>query len=192
MPKWATELEGTILSAESEPVLRSATVRRHEFRMPMSDTVFQSIRRMLDEGGIPYRHIHHGPTRTSEDAARARGEDVRNGGKALLVKIGDVLRLFVLSAALKFDSVAVKRHFGVKRSRFATVDELRELTGLVPGSVPPFGRPVLPFDLFVDESIAANERIAFNAGLLTDSLVMSVEDYLRVARPEVFRFALPF
>jgi Ala-tRNA(Pro) deacylase len=155
----------------------------------MSSTILESIRRRLDEAGASYRHLAHAPTRTSEASALVRGEDVRIGGKALLLKIGDVFHLFVLSAALKFDSSAVKRRFGVKRIRFATTDELYEMTGLVPGSVPPFGRPILPFDLFVDESILANDKIAFNAGSLTDSIIMSVEDYIRLARPEVFCFA---
>ena len=155
----------------------------------MSNTVFETIRQRLDEAGVSYRHLHHEPTYTSEEAARARGEEMRIGGKALLLKIGDVFYLFVLSATLKLDSSAVKRRFGAKRMRFATADELRDMTGLVPGSVPPFGRPILPFDLFVDESILANERIAFNAGSLTDSIIMAVEDYFRVAQPEVFRFS---
>ena len=152
--------------------------------------VFQQIQTLLAERSLPYRHVHHQPTYTSEESARARGESVRIGGKALLIKIGDAVHLFVLSAALKFDSAAVKRRFGVKRMRFATVEELRELTGLIPGSVPPFGRPTLPFDLFVDESILAHDRIAFNAGSLTDSIIMSVADYIHLAQPEVFRFAV--
>ena len=64
-----------------------------------------------------------------------------------------------------------------------------DLTGLVPGSGPPFGEPVLPFPLFVDESIEANDRIAFNACALTDSVVLSTVDYLRVAGGEIFRFS---
>ena len=155
----------------------------------MGSTSPESIRRWLDEAGISYRHLHHKPTHTSEESARARGEDVRIGGKALLVKIREDFHLLVLSAALKFDSSAVKRRFGIKRMRFATVDELHEMTGLVPGSVPPLGRPILPFDLFVDESILANDKIAFNAGSLTDSIIMSVQDYIRLAQPEVFSFA---
>jgi Ala-tRNA(Pro) deacylase len=59
----------------------------------------------------------------------------------------------------------------------------------VPGSVPPFGRPLLPFPLYADPSVFANERIAFNAGSLTDSIVMPVGDYRRLAAPEVFEFA---
>lgn len=155
----------------------------------MSD-VLDRIRGWLDSAGVVYRHVHHEPTRTSEESARARGEDVRIGGKALLVKTGDAFRLFVLSAALKLDSVAVKQRFGVKSVRFASAEELLEKTGLVPGSVPPFGEPILPFELYVDESILANEKIAFNAGSLTDSLVLSVAAYVRVAQPIVFRFGV--
>jgi Ala-tRNA(Pro) deacylase len=56
--------------------------------------------------------------------------------------------------------------------------------------VPPFGPPILPLPLYVDEGIQANERIAFNAGSLTDSIVMAVPDYLRLAQPErIFAFA---
>ena len=82
-------------------------------RSSISNTVFESIRQWLDKAGILYHHLHHEPTYTSEEAARVRGEDIRVGGKALLLKIGDVFHLFVLSAALKFNSSAVERRFGV-------------------------------------------------------------------------------
>ena len=156
---------------------------------PMSSKVFEATKKWLDEAEIAYRHLHHEPTRTSEESARVRGEDIRVGGKALLIKIDTVFHLFVLSASLKFEASAARRRFGAKKVRFATADELREMTGLEPGSVPPFGRPILPFDLFVDESILANEKIAFNAGSLTESIIISVQDYLHVAQPEVFCFA---
>lgn len=152
-------------------------------------SVLDDIRTWLRAEGVEFREIEHDPTRTSEESARARGEDMRVGAKALLMKIGDEFRLFVLSAALRADARAIRKHFGARRGRFASAEELFEMTGLVPGSVPPFGSPILPFPLFVDPSIAANPRIAFNAGSLTRSMVLSVEDYLRVARPEIFEFA---
>lgn len=153
-------------------------------------TVTDSIRGMLDSLGIPYRYLEHAPTRTSAESAAARGEPLEIGAKALLVKVGDEFKLFVLSAARKLDSDAVKRQFGVKKIRFAGVEELAQLTGLVPGSVPPFGRPILPFDLAVDEGIQQLERVAFNAGSLTASIVMGRADYLRAAQPGlVFAFS---
>ena len=157
----------------------------------MSERILDAIRSLLDAHGAAYREVHHEPTYTSEQSAAARGESVRVGGKALLLKVGDDFRLFVLSAALKLDSGAVRKHLGVRTSRFATREELLKLAGLVPGSVPPFGEPILPFALYVDESIADNEKIAFNAGSLTDSIIMPTEDYLRIAGPTVAQFALP-
>ena len=89
-----------------------------------------------------------------------------------------------MPADRKFDSAAVKKQLSVKKMRFATKEELFELTGLVPGSVPPFGEPILPFPLYVDEAIKVNNRIAFNAGSLTTSFVLPMEEFLRVAKPE--------
>jgi prolyl-tRNA editing enzyme YbaK/EbsC (Cys-tRNA(Pro) deacylase) len=154
----------------------------------MSETVLDSIRRLLNEARVEFEELHHEPTRTSEDAARARGVPLRIGGKALLMKVGDAWGLFVLSAELKIDSHAIRRHFGARKLRFATADELMSMTGLAPGSVPPFGEPILPFELYVDESVLKNDRIAFNAGSLTDSIILLVEDYQKLARPTVFLF----
>lgn len=159
--------------------------------MPDRLTVYENIIAWLDANGVDYRRVEHGPTRTSEESAAARGEPIQVGGKALVMKVGDAFSLFVISAALKADAAAIRAKFGTKKSRFATSDELLELTGLVPGSVPPFGRPILDLDLYADESIAANDRIAFNAGSLTQSVVMPIADYLRLSQPVVFKFGLP-
>jgi Ala-tRNA(Pro) deacylase len=153
-------------------------------------TVHDEIKRLLASHGVQYREVHHEPTRTSAESAKARGEDLAIGGKAILMKVGEEFKLFVLSAAKKLKSQKIKERFGEKKLRFATPEELKDLTGLVPGAVPPFGKPITPFDLYVDVSITANEKIAFNAGSLTDSIILSCEDYLRVALPEVLEFAV--
>ena len=151
--------------------------------------VLAALRAHLDSLAIPYREVHHEPTLTSEDSARARGEDLRIGGKALLIKAGNAFGIFVISASRRLDSGALKAHLGVRKTRFASAEELRELTGLVPGSVPPFGNPILPFPLYADTSVFENEKIAFNAGSLTDSIIMAAADYRRAAQPEVFTFS---
>jgi len=151
-------------------------------------SINEAIHQLLRGAEIPYRVVSHAPTRTSEESAQARGEDLRIGGKALLIKTDQEFRLFVLSAALRIDSAAIRRHFGAKDVRFASAEDLDRLTGLVPGAVPPFGRPILPFDLFVDSALPDNSTIAFNAGLLTESIILGMQDYLRVATPMIFPF----
>lgn len=151
--------------------------------------LLDDIRAWLSREDVAFREVHHEPTRTSEESARARGEELRIGGKALLIKVDDTFRLFVLSADRKLDSAAIKTWFGARKTRFATPEELKETTGLVPGSVPPFGAPLLPFPLYADDSVFENERIAFNAGSLTDSIIMQTVDYRRLGKPEVFHFS---
>ncbi len=163
--------------------------RNLEYDRQMELDILQSIRELLDAHGVTYRLIHHQPTYTSAQSAAVRGESLRIGGKAILMKTGETFRLFVVSAEFRVDSKAIKRHLGIASLRFANSDELLELTGLVPGSVPPFGRPILPFDLYADPSVFENERIAFNAGSLTDSIVMSAADYRHLAQPIEIPFA---
>ena len=142
-----------------------------------------SICAWLDGQRASYRRVLHPPTRTSEESARARHEPLECGAKALVLTFDDAAALFVLSAARRLDNQLVRRLTGARQVRFATRDELLELTGLEPGSVPPFGPPILPLDLYVDTSIDALDRVAFNAASLTESLVMPRAEYMRVAAP---------
>lgn len=151
--------------------------------------MFEKIKSWLNSKSIDFQEIHHEVTKTSEEAAKARGVDLSMGGKALILKVEDTFKIFVLSAAKKLDSAAVKCRFNTKRTRFASRDELMALTGLEPGSVPPFGKPIIDLELYVDNSIASNEKIAFNAGSLTDSIVMYTKDYLEISNPIIFIFS---
>lgn len=152
-------------------------------------TTFEQLTQYLTEQSVSFRTVHHEATLTSEASAKARGEDLSVGGKAIVMKVDDEFKLFVLSASLKIDSQKIRNYFGAKKIRFASADELRELTGLVPGSVPPFGMPIVNLELYVDSSIVRNEIIAFNAGSLTDSIIMSTKDYLTIAQPTILEFS---
>ena len=161
--------------------------------VPSMTEVFQNIKALLDSEGIHYEHIEHEATPTSEDSARVRGDDLKQGAKAIVYKIQDQFALFVMAADQRMNPKKIKEYFKskgkkAKKTRFASSDELMELTGLIPGSVPPFGQPILTFELFVDPSLMENEIISFNAGSITNSIRMSSKDYVTVAKPEVFDF----
>ncbi len=167
-------------------------IARTDVENPMqlgSDATLSRIRECLQRAGLTAREVEHPPTETSEESALARGESLHVGAKALLLKTDDVFRLFVLPADEKLDSGAVKNELSLKKLRFATREELFELTGLVPGNVPPFGKPVLPFELYADTMIGVKEdKVAFNAGSLTRSMIMTASDWKEVAKPREFRF----
>ncbi|MBI4019456.1 MAG: YbaK/prolyl-tRNA synthetase associated domain-containing protein [Candidatus Aenigmarchaeota archaeon] len=155
-----------------------------------AESIYQSILDLLNKRGVAYREIEHEAAGKSKEVAIVRGDDeVGMGGKALVVKVGEDFKLFVLSSVLKFDSSAVMKYFHVKKCRFATHDEVKALTTLVVGTIPPFGRPILPLDVYADPSIIGKKNIGFNAASLTHSIVMSTADWLKVANPVVFKFA---
>jgi Ala-tRNA(Pro) deacylase len=145
-------------------------------------TITSRLRAWLDAEGVRYRYVEHEPTRTSEESAAARGESLEIGAKALLLKADERFVLVVLSAALKLRSNRFRRHLGASRLRFATAEELLELTGLPSGAVPPFGPPMFDLPLYIDRSVTRNETAAFNAASLRASIVMPTEEYLRLAR----------
>jgi Ala-tRNA(Pro) deacylase len=158
----------------------------------MPHTTLEKIRTHLKTAGVDFREVHHEPTRTSEESAKARGEDLNVGAKALLLRTNGTFRLFVLPADRKLDSTAIRRQLGVRKTRFATADELHQLVGLVPGAVPPFGDPILPFEIYADDSIGTEtDRVAFNAGSLTHSIIMTAADWMAIARPTRFKFTKP-
>ncbi len=148
-----------------------------------SETVTSRLRGMLDGVGVTYRHLVHESTPTSEDSARVRGEPLEVGGKALVMKADGRFLLLVISAARRLESKRLKKALKARSLRFVSREELQELTGLVPGSVPPFGRPLLELDLLVDASVLEQERIAFNAGSMTESIIMATSDWRSVACP---------
>jgi hypothetical protein len=89
----------------------------------VNSAMFQKIREYLEKNSISYRALHHRPTRTSEESARARGENISIGGKALVMKIGESFRLFVLSASRKLDSSKVRGYFNTRKTRFTFRDD---------------------------------------------------------------------
>jgi Ala-tRNA(Pro) deacylase len=142
----------------------------------------------LEEAGATFQVMSHEPVTTSEDAARVRGTPLEQGAKALVFRADDRVVLLVLPANRRIDSRAFKAAYQVGNLRMVSAEELRELTGLEVGAVPPFGN-LLGIPTYVDERLLALPRIAFNAGSRTTSVIMDTQDFARLAAPTVGRFA---
>lgn len=144
-------------------------------------TVLERIKEYLESSEVKFSLEHHEPTFTSEQSALVRNDDIKEGAKAMVLKMDNTYKLFVLSAAKKIDTKSIKKVFNVKNVCFASLEELKTLTGLVPGCVPPFGYPILSLELNIDQSIYELENVSFNAGSLTDSIRIKAADYLRIS-----------
>jgi len=78
---------------------------------------------------------------TSQEAADVRGVSLNSGAKAIVLAApGDYEKLFylaVMSAGRRFDSKAFRKIIKTKKLRFATNEEVYELSGCLSGAVPP-------------------------------------------------------
>jgi prolyl-tRNA editing enzyme YbaK/EbsC (Cys-tRNA(Pro) deacylase) len=109
---------------------------------------------------------------TSQDAAKTRGDELRQGIKALLFTNGKGEWVIVnVPAHLKVDmkKVCAKTLWSRGETRMATPEEVVEKTGCEIGAVPPFGhKDTIP--LLVDIQVYDNVESAFNIGLRTRSV----------------------
>lgn len=150
--------------------------------------VTERLEQWLRESGVAFEIFEHAPVRTSEEAAGVRGTPLEQGAKALVVRAEDRFVHCVLPAHLKADNAALRAIVGTRKLRFATRDELLELTGCEPGAVPPFGH-LFGLPVLLEETLCTNERVAFNAGSNTVSITMRADDLVRVSGATVCRFA---
>ncbi len=150
-----------------------------------------TIENILKDRSFWYERFLHEPVRTSEEAAKLRPEySIRQGTKSLIVK-GKRPReekcffMVVVPGDKQFDKHKIKNETGYSDVRFATPDEVANITlGILPGGVPPFGN-LFDLPVFADIHIFDNEKIIFNAGDRSVSIAMYAEDYRGIVRPEV-------
>ena len=72
-------------------------------------SIFEKIKELLEQQGISYIVKEHAPTTTSEESAKARGEPIKIGAKALLLKIDDEFLLAILPADRQLDTGKLKK-----------------------------------------------------------------------------------
>lgn len=155
----------------------------------------QKIKDLLDQHDVAYKTFEHEAVRTSEEAAAIRPEySITQGTKALIVRVKkkglpkEEEKQFVqivVPGDAKFDPKKARHALDVKDIRFATPEEVSEITdGVVPGGVPPFGN-VFGIPVYIDQQCLEHEEVIFNAGDRRYSIALKSQDLLTVVKPEV-------
>lgn len=150
----------------------------------MSITVHQQIVALLRSNSVSFEEYHHQACASSEESARTRKEAGAGdtvGAKALLVKSKKgIYSVCAIPGHNRLDSKIIRQLIG--KHSFATTPEMEAVTsGLQPGHMPPFGPQIFSgiANLIVDSNLQDLERIGFNAGDPTISIVLKGRDYLR-------------
>jgi Ala-tRNA(Pro) deacylase len=140
--------------------------------------------------GIDFDKLEHAPVTTSSAAAGARASRLSQGAKAIIVKADDKYYSLIISAAVRLDNKKLRKILETRRVRFATTDELFELTGCLPGAVSPFGN-LFGLPVLMDNAIMSEEIVYFNCGSHTISLRMKCSDLIAATGAQIEDFHKP-
>ena len=154
----------------------------------MAVTVFDRLSGFLQGQGVEFSVLQHAPVFTSEEAAAVRGTSLASGAKALICKADEQFVLIVLPADRRLASKQVRKEAGIKSLRFATREEVEQLTGLAPGSIPPFGS-LFNLPTWCDNRLFEQPRINFNAGDHAVSISMTYDDFVRAESPRMGNYS---
>ncbi|MBM3207275.1 MAG: aspartate--tRNA(Asn) ligase [Chlamydiae bacterium] len=140
--------------------------------------------RLLNDRDMVFKHVTHEHTPTSEDSAKARGTNLDEGIKSIILKGKKTKKnyQFNIPSHLKLDMKGVADAIGEK-CEFEEPSAIEERFGLIVGGVPPFGS-LLGLDTYFDNQIKEKQTVAFNCGLPTESIVMKSKDLIELVDPK--------
>jgi Ala-tRNA(Pro) deacylase len=149
---------------------------------------------LLDQEGATYRVLEHEPEGRTEMIAKIRGNRIEQSIKSIVVQVRlnrkeNIYCLANVPGDCRIDFDGIKNYFNADSVAFASREKAQELTGCVIGAIPPFSFSD-QLQVLADPLIQDNEEVVFNAGRLDRSIFMRLDDYLRIAKPQLVKIAL--
>lgn len=146
----------------------------------------QRLKEYLDREGVPYTIVTHPPAYTAQETAAAAHVSGQELAKTVIVKLDGRMAMVVLPANHRVDLNHLKHAVGADRVEFATEEEFASAFPECDlGAMPPFGN-LFGMRTLVEDDLALDEAIAFNAGSHTELMRLAYTDYERLAQPEIF------
>jgi len=149
----------------------------------------KKLKEFLDSHEVEYVTISHSKAFTAQKIAASAHIPGKELAKTVMVIIDGKMAMAVLPASYKVDFDLLKKVTKAKKVELSTEEEFRNIFPQCDiGAMPPFGN-LYEMDVFVAQSLAEDEDIAFNAGFHTELIRMSYKDFERLVKPKVFKFS---
>ncbi|MGK9475641.1 aminoacyl-tRNA deacylase [Melioribacter sp. OK-6-Me] len=149
----------------------------------------KKLKEFLDNNNIKYVTIKHSLAFTAQEIAASAHIKGKKLAKSVLVKINGKMVMVVLPASYKVNFEQLRTAFGNENVRLANEQEFMDkFPECEVGAMPPFGN-LYGLEVYVDQSLAEDEEIAFNAGTHTELIQMSYSDFERLVQPKKMKFS---
>lgn len=149
----------------------------------------RKLKEFLDSHSIKYVTIGHSQAFTAQEIAATAHIPGRELAKTVMVKIDRKMAMAVVPASYRVDFDLLKEAAGANRVGLASEQEFKDLfPECEVGAMPPFGN-LYGMEVFVAESLAENEEIAFNAGSHTELIRVLYKDFETHVKPKVAKLS---
>jgi Cys-tRNA(Pro)/Cys-tRNA(Cys) deacylase len=133
----------------------------------------------LESAGLPHRVIRHGPVGSLPEAAAARGVEVPDVVKTIVVRRGAGDYLFVLVPGDRVVSwPKLRTLLGVSRLSMPSAADAFAVTGYERGTITPFGS-TSPWPVVADARLAGRD-ITLGGGAHGVAVAVAADDAVRV------------
>ena len=147
--------------------------------------ILTKLREFLDANGVRYEVRSHRTAYTAQEVAAEEHVPGREMAKVVMVRDGGDCLMAVLPAPYHVGLEQLGRAAGRSGLRLATEAEFAGLfPACEPGAMPPFGN-LYGIPVWVDETLARDDEIAFNAGNHEQTVHMKYADFARLVEPRV-------
>ena len=148
----------------------------------------KKLKEFLDKEKIKYVSIVHSPAYTAQEVAASAHITGKELAKTVIVELDGKMAMAVLPANRKIVLQDLREVTGSDQVKFASEEQFQaKFPGCETGAMPPFGH-LYGMDVYMAESLSANEEIAFNAGSHTEVIKMKFADFERLGKPKVVSF----
>jgi len=143
----------------------------------------QKLKDFLDKHNVKYVSMSHSPAFTAQEVAASAHISGWDMAKSVMVKVDGRLAMVVVPAPAMIDFKLLKKASGADHVELATEEEFRQLfPGCEAGAMPPFGN-LWNLKVYVDDELANDEWIAFNAGSHSELMRVDYADFARLVNP---------
>jgi Ala-tRNA(Pro) deacylase len=143
----------------------------------------------LDERRIPFTRLHHQPAYTANRVAQLLHVPGREMAKTVLIRTRSGYLLAVLPATHRVDLEQLQQDLAEGHLELASENEMECIfTDCERGAMPPFGS-LYELPTIVDESLAEDDEIVFEAQDHEDAIRMRYRDFEAVEHPWMGHFA---
>lgn len=138
----------------------------------------------LNESGVAYEILQHPEAVTAQRVAEVEHIKARHQAKVVMVKSNENHVMAVVPADRRIDLQKVEKITGKPASLESEVDFKSIFSDCAVGAMPPFGN-LYGLPTYVDERLAREDYIVFEAGTHTDAIKLKYTDYQKIVKPEV-------